>query len=304
MSVLKKLAYACIPVLVLLGLGEGVARLAGPGGFILYPTQRNCEQRSMLLGDELRPHCTSTEGGTPFHTNALGLRDAEVAEDGRQRILAIGDSCTFGWGVEQDKAYPQLLQQRLDRGPQAGRYRVINAGVPGYTSYHGRLYLAERGVALKPTVVIAGYGFNDIVPTGDVRATLDWQRRIMPLLRLDDTLLDWSRLWRWLRIKTGRSLPPDGPLRSTPEQYGENIREIVRLAREAGAQVVLIDFLARSSPQREHLAALHTAAEELGVPLIVYDGPRIDVVHPTADGYFSLAAEVERRLGEMGAVKQ
>ena len=304
MSILRKLAYACLPVLLLLGLGEGIARLTDAGGLILYPTQGNCQQRSMLLGDELRPHCTATVGGTPFHTNALGLRDTEVTDDGRQRILAIGDSCTFGWGVEQDEAYPEVLQQRLDRGPQGGRYRVINAGVPGYTSYHGRLYLAERGVALKPTVVVAGYGFNDLVPAGEVRAALAWQRRMMPLLRLDDWLLDWSRLWRWLRIKTARPMPPDAPLRSSPEQYGENIREIVRLARAAGAQPMLIDFLARNSPQHEYLAAVRTAAEELDVPLITYDGPRLDVIHPTADGLIWVAAEVERRLAEIGPAPQ
>jgi lysophospholipase L1-like esterase len=304
MSVLRKLAYACLPVLVLLGLGEGVARLLDAGGMILYPTQGNCQQRSMLLGEELRPHCSATVGGTPFRTNALGLRDTEVEDDGRRRILAIGDSCTFGWGVEQDDAYPQTLQHRLDRGPQAGRYRVINAGVPGYTSYHGRLYLGERGLALRPAVVVAAYGFNDIVPAGDVSASLAWQRRIMPLLRLDDTLLDWSRLWRWARIKTLRPPSPGAPLRSSPEQYGENIREIVRLSREAGARIVLIDFLAPNSPQREHVAALHGAAEELGVPLIVYDGPRLDVIHPTAEGDLWLAAEVERRLTEAGALPQ
>jgi lysophospholipase L1-like esterase len=302
MSVLKKLLYACVPVLVLLALGEGVARLAGAGGMILYPTQGNCQQRDMLLGEALRPHCAARVAGKPFHTNALGLRDAEIADDGRRRILAIGDSCTFGWGVDQDDAYPQLLQQRLDRGPQAGRYRVINAGVPGYTSYHGRLYLAERGLALQPAVVIAGFGFNDIVPSGDVRTSLEWQRRLMPLLRLDDALLDWSRLWRWMRIKTLRPPSPDAPVRSSPADFGENIHEIVRLARGAGAQVVLIDFLDRNSPQREHIAALHGAAEELGVPLIAYEGPRIDVVHPTAEGYVWLAGEVERRLAETGAV--
>ena len=303
MSLLKKLAYACLPLSLLIALGEGIARLAGAGGMFLHPTEGNCMQRSMLLGDELRPHCTAAVAGKPFHTNALGLRDDEVQADGRKRILVIGDSCTFGWGVEQEDAFPQLLQQRLDRGPHAGRYRVINAGVPGYTSYHGRLYLAERGLALEPAVVVVGYGFNDIAPAGDVRASLDWQRRIMPLLRLDDALIDWSRLWRWIRIKTLRPLPPDGPLRSTPAQYGDNIREIVRLARTAGAHVVLIDFLDRSSPQVEHLAALRTASEELGVPLIVYEGPRIDVVHPTADGLVWLAGEVERRLAETGALR-
>ncbi|HWP64990.1 MAG TPA: GDSL-type esterase/lipase family protein [Candidatus Limnocylindria bacterium] len=299
---LRPLVYACVPVLALLALGESVARLAGAGGMVLYPTQGNCQQRSALLGEEFRPHCTAVVAGAAFHTNALGLRDAELVDDGRLRILAIGDSCTFGWGVAQDDAYPQQLQARLDESTP-GRYRVINAGVPGYTSQHGVRYLRERGLALRPAVVVAGYGFNDIVPGGDVRASLAWQRRIMPLLRLDDALLDHSRLWRWVRHETLRPPPPDLPLRSTPAQYGADIREIVRLAREAGAQPVLLDFLHPASPQRAHVAALHAAARELDVPLVVYDGPRLDVVHPTRDGYAWLAGELERVLAAVGALQ-
>jgi lysophospholipase L1-like esterase len=302
-GLLRKLGYACIPLLVLLGLGEGVARLAGAGGMILYPTEGNCQRRSPLLGEEFRPHCTAKVAGTAFHTNALGLRDDEVEGDGRRRILAIGDSCTFGWGVEQAEPYPQALQALLDDGAQRGRYRVINAGVPGYTSYHGLLYLRERGLALHPAVVIAGYGFNDIVPAGDVIASLERQRRMMLLLRLDDALLDSSRLWRWLRVKTLRPPSPTLPLRSTPVQYGENLREIVELARAAGAQPILLDFFAPNSPQREHMAALEAAARDLGVPLLVYEGPRLDVVHPTREGYREFAAQLRRHLLETGVLE-
>jgi lysophospholipase L1-like esterase len=291
-----------VPLLVLLALGEIAARRLDAGGMVFHPTQGNCQRRSPLLGEEFLPHCTATVGGKAFHTNALGMRDDEVVDDGRVRILAVGDSCTFGWGVEQGEAYPQALQARLDAGPDAGRYRVINAGVPGYTNLHGRLYLGEHGRELKPAVVIAGYGFNDIVPSGDVASALAWQRRTLPLWRLDDALLDSSRLWRWLRHVTLRPPPPTLPLRSTPAQYEENLREIVRLSRAAGAQPILISFWNERSPQREHVEALATVARELEVPLITYAGPRLDVVHPTRDGYAWLAEQIEDRLRTQGVL--
>jgi lysophospholipase L1-like esterase len=239
----------------------------------------------------------STEG-----TNAFGLRDAEVLDDGRVRILAIGDSCTFGWGVEQREAYPQVLQTLLDGGAGPGGYRVINAGVPGYTSHHGLAYLQERGSALRPAVVIAGYGFNDIVPNGDVRDALAWQRRMLPLLRLDDALLDSSRLWRWLRWMTLRPPPPDLPLRSSAAQYEATLRAIVAQSRAQGAQPLLLSFLGAESPQRGHMAALEAVSRDLGVPLITYEGPRLDVVHPTREGYAGLARQIAQRLHEAGAV--
>jgi len=165
MSLVRKLVYACVPVLLLLGLGEGVARLADAGGMILYPTEGNCHRRSMLLGEELRPHCTASVGGTLFHTNALGLRDAEVEEDGRQRILAIGDSCTFGWGVADGETYPEQLEVWIrTRCPTCGR--VVNGGLPGYTTYQGMIQARDLGNRLRPKTVIAAFGLNDALLDG------------------------------------------------------------------------------------------------------------------------------------------
>ena len=51
---------------------------------------------------------------------------------GVPEIVALGDSLTAGRGLPQDRAYPAVLQKRLD---EAGlRYKVINAGVSGDTS--------------------------------------------------------------------------------------------------------------------------------------------------------------------------
>jgi hypothetical protein len=44
----------------------------------------------------MAPNCSATSEGASFRTNAFGRRGPEVADDGAVRILAIGDSCTFG----------------------------------------------------------------------------------------------------------------------------------------------------------------------------------------------------------------
>ena len=91
-----------------------------------------------------RPHAMSEihehhgGGATPFtrkrtyelSTNSLGLRGPELGEDDPAvpRLLAIGDSVTHGWGVDEDESYPSVLQELLtDRGH---RVQVVNAGVP------------------------------------------------------------------------------------------------------------------------------------------------------------------------------
>src|SRR5262249_25252017 len=147
-----------------------------------YPSPDNCLQRSRLLSQEFRPHCTGSMAATNFHTNGIGLRGDEVRNDNSIRILAIGDSCTWGWQVKEDETYPSRLQQLLDLRWGTGRYQVINAGVPGHTSYQGLQFLRERGVGLQPALVLVAYGFNDASPGGDVEQLITRQARLLPLL--------------------------------------------------------------------------------------------------------------------------
>ena len=73
-------------------------------------------------------------------------------------ILAIGDSVTEGLGVEEEDAYPAVLQNKLmDNGYN---YRVINAGVSGETS-SGALSRIEWALTLNPDIVILVTGAND-----------------------------------------------------------------------------------------------------------------------------------------------
>ena len=73
-------------------------------------------------------------------------------------ILAVGDSLTEGLGVEEEEAYPAVLQNKLmDSGYN---YRVINAGVSGETS-SGALSRIKWALTLKPDIVILVTGAND-----------------------------------------------------------------------------------------------------------------------------------------------
>jgi lysophospholipase L1-like esterase len=65
-------------------------------------------------------------------TNADRLRMAEITPTpapGVTRLVAIGDSVTFGWGVEVEDAFPAQLQAELNR--RGHKVEVLNAGVPG-----------------------------------------------------------------------------------------------------------------------------------------------------------------------------
>lgn len=100
--------------------------------------------------------------------NSNGFRDYEYHKDKGSttfRILVLGDSFTFGIGVDMEETYPKLLEKMLNRhlgekGPQ--KYEVINAGADGYGTEQEYLYLENLGNQYRPDLVIIGLYSNDV----------------------------------------------------------------------------------------------------------------------------------------------
>lgn len=280
---------------------EGGARwLNLDTGFFLVPGGANCLQRSRTLSVEFRPHCIGELKDTHFGTNALGYRGTELRDDGSVRILAVGDSCTWGWRVGEDETYPAVLQQRLDQRYGVGRFQVLNAGVPGYTSYQVLNALREKGLPLRPAIVLIAAGFNDLFRTGDVEQQIASERRLFPLLRVDDVLLDNSRFYRWARWRMGGSGQAVGAVRVTPAGYARNVRDAVDAARSHGAHAMLVSFWFPLTADQDYRLALIDAAQTVQAPLVTYDGPLIDLVHPTPEGYRLLVDDLVTALQTEG----
>jgi len=98
-------------------------------------------------------------------TNSLGMRDYEYGEKGENtfRILVLGDSFTFGAGVEFEDTFVKQLESILRQKNDGKKYEVINAGVMGYGTDQEYYYLKEWGFKLKPDlVIVAFYIQNDV----------------------------------------------------------------------------------------------------------------------------------------------
>lgn len=97
-------------------------------------------------------------GNTAIAIDAEGFRGPEVDPGHRRfRILAIGDSCTFGTALGEEYPYPRVVERALGR---AGReVEVINAGVEGYGPKNVLLRIEELK-RLKPEVTTIYLGWN------------------------------------------------------------------------------------------------------------------------------------------------
>lgn len=105
-------------------------------------------------------------GCIPLSINSLGFRDDEFAVHkpaGELRVLALGDSFTYGWGVRAEDSWPERLE-RLLSGRRAGPVQVVNAGfAAGAATPDGYdRWLASDGLLLSPDLVIVGLCLNDM----------------------------------------------------------------------------------------------------------------------------------------------
>ena len=73
-------------------------------------------------------------------------------------VLALGDSLTAGFGVQEEESFPSRLQVKINQSNL--RHKVINAGVSGDTTAGG-VRRIDWLMKHKPNIVILALGAND-----------------------------------------------------------------------------------------------------------------------------------------------
>ena len=109
----------------------------------------------------------------------------------RLRILSVGDSFTFGVGVNDPDTYPARLEEFLARRC-AHDLEVINAGVGGFGTSHALALFEHYGNRLEPDLVILGLLTSDRID--DARADLYEVRgdTVVPVAGASDRF--WGRV--------------------------------------------------------------------------------------------------------------
>jgi lysophospholipase L1-like esterase len=102
--------------------------------------------------------------GIYYLINSFGLRGIDFPLNkpaGEKRILAIGDSVTFGHLVSEESTYPYFLQEYLQEAFVDTSLRVINCGVSTYSTREELMFLQRKGIKYDPDIVILGFVLND-----------------------------------------------------------------------------------------------------------------------------------------------
>ena len=134
--------------------------------------------------------------GVTWEINKQGFRGPSVPTKKKAdtlRLLFVGSSITFGWGVPAQSAFPEQVRQGLEQRFPGKVYQAINAGVPGYSTHQGLHYLKKIVPQYRPDIVFGEFGINDGT-MAVAKPDKEWHPRFI------DTALPWIRKSGWGRL--------------------------------------------------------------------------------------------------------
>jgi lysophospholipase L1-like esterase len=187
-------------------------------------------------------------------SNGQGLReDHDIARQkppGEIRVLFVGDSCTFGYGLKHSEGFVDLVEKSLQAKLPGVSVECINAGVPGYTLFQGWRFLETTGFGYDPDLIVLSFGWND-ADTWD--GLSDAQHYAAMQAAKPPAWLYWSRLGQliWATLPSGESSSAHSTKRArlSTEEYRHLLERVRESATARG-----IGVLALVWPMRENVA--------------------------------------------------
>jgi lysophospholipase L1-like esterase len=218
-------------------------------------------------------------------TNSFGLRNIEEPNEKAFRILALGDSQTFGPYLANEDTWPAWTENALRRSVTSkDGIQVFNGGISGYTILDELALLKEKGGVLRPDLALIAVFDNDLsdllkerngrvqrpLPKGPWGGLSTKARHILESFALYNVARD---LWRraelakaGVDIRRGEANAVAPPTSGTPgsderrlkKRYLELFSETVALTRARGMALAVIYI-----PAAHHIAdgSAHSSME-------------------------------------------
>ena len=171
-----RLGLLLLSGLVFVGIGEIYFRVFNPQAIQPESIHEYVYGINNGLRANVHQRWTDKDYDVLVTTNAKRLRGKEYPyqkSQGVTRILALGDSFTFGFGVNVEDSYSKVLERLLNvstEGNGVRQYEVINTGAPGWGTAQELVFWNVEGHKYNPDIILLCLVEND--PTDNVNAGL------------------------------------------------------------------------------------------------------------------------------------
>ena len=321
---------------VVLGIADGVVRQLYQAELKAWsaPLPEKHQGSLLLKGNpylifEYAPG-VKLENGIELRINRLGLRGQEIKlpkPEKVRRLMTIGDSAIFGFGVAEDMVFSQVAADALGEDVEA-----INGAIPGYSTYQSINLLRLRGWQTDPDVLVIGNlwsdnNFGNFVDKELIATMTGFEESFMARLH---RMLSFSAMYRvadWnnrvrdraAKIKqVGQDISKGtqtGYRRVAINDYANNLDTLVRAAKARDAEVVFLMLAneedvkgtAKSFAWSSYRQVMRDTASRHGAPLL--DGVSlfkqsglgsrdlfVDKMHPSVQGHRLLGKKLAEIL--------
>ncbi len=220
----------------------------------------------------LKPDLELDLGSFTMRTNALGFRgptQSQQKQDGVYRVLVLGDSVAFGWGVDEEVTFLRRFEAEWNANHER-KIEICNAGCLVYDTTQQWALLRDQGLALQPDLVLLVYVVNDIEPSRDIVEEALLGKKPDPSEAVPDAGDAWTSLASMLRSVGMSATAELCVLQSDP---------VARFQRAAPAGAVYEPERYGKGPRgwprsQRALLAMRDACKERSVPFFVLDHTR------------------------------
>jgi lysophospholipase L1-like esterase len=179
----KRVASLVLGTVIALVAGEIVVRIVAATSLIYniemvrYAKELKMPDPSGHVSHVHRANASAHLMGVDISLNSLGNRGPDLTEPkpkDKKRVLVLGSSVTFGWGIPYEQVFTSLVEKRFEKEPldTGGTLEFANAGIGNYNTV-AQSYLFERQYpVLKPDLVVLHYFLSDPEPRPPGRNSL------------------------------------------------------------------------------------------------------------------------------------
>ncbi len=252
-----------------------------------------------LIGHWLKPGQQAYTHDKTVTTNSIGIRDAEYSPTpaaGIYRILALGDSQTFGNGLNLKDTWPKQFEHELNQSDTDKHFEVLNSGLPSSDTWQHELIFNRMITNYAPDAAVLAFYTNDVVKRFKPNPSLNKAksasyRKLIYILKRSALLLSLRQVYFYFRKPIKSDLVEQAILRGEDdeeikERWLQVERSLDKIKQVADNRNMI--FFIASLPRRDQVDGrlpwnaynnhLKTITEKLGISML-------SMLEPLQKGY-------------------